>query len=130
MIRFLVSALVALVIGIVAGLYLGWVQFPARATDSPASALASLYKDDYTVMIAAGYLADRDITGALERMRVLGVENVPAFVQDVTERYISNSFAIDDIRKLVALAEGLGRLTPLMEPYRPLPPMPGAGDGL
>lgn len=118
MIRFLVSLILALIVGLGLGLYIGWVQFPAQYVNSPASALAQRYKDDYTVMIAAGYLVDRDLTGALERMRLLGVENVPAYVQEVTERYISNSRAIDDIRRLVALSEGLGRLTPIMEPYR------------
>jgi hypothetical protein len=51
-------------------------------------------------------------------MRLLGAENVPAYIQDTTERYITNSRDIDDIRALVALSEGLGRLTPIMEPYR------------
>ena len=118
MTRFLVSFFVALLLGIGIGLYLGWVQFPVQYIDSPASALAGQYKDEYTVMIAAGYSADSDLNGAIERLRFLGVENVPEFVQQVTERYISNSRAVDDIRLLVRLAEGMGRLTPIMEPYR------------
>jgi hypothetical protein len=39
-------------------------------------------------------------------------------VQDVTERYISTSQRVNDIQALVALSASLGRLTPLMEPYR------------
>jgi hypothetical protein len=69
-------------------------------------------------MIANGYLADGDLTGALERTRVLGVENVPVYIQETTERYITNSSDVDDIRALVALSSGLGRLTPIMEPYQ------------
>jgi hypothetical protein len=118
MTRFLLSLLVALLVGLGVGLYLGWVQFPQLTVDSPASALAQRYKDEYTVMIAAGYLDDHDLTGALERLRVLGVDNVPVYVQEVTERYITNSRDVEDIRYLVALSEGLGRLTPIMEPYR------------
>jgi hypothetical protein len=68
-------------------------------------------------MIAAGYLADGDASGAVERLSVLGVDNVPLYVQELTERYITNSRDIEDIRHLVALADGLGRLTPIMEPY-------------
>jgi hypothetical protein len=125
MVRFLVSFFVALLIGVGIGLYLGWVQFPAQFTNSDARALAPQYKDEYTVMIAAGYADDNDINGAVERLRILEVENVPAFVQEVTERYITNSRGVDEIQLLVALAEGMGRLTPIMEPYRQIRPAEG-----
>lgn len=118
MVRFLLSLAVALIVGLGIGLYAGWVQFPQQTVDSSADALAQRYKDEYTVMIAAGYLEDQDLTGALERLRLLGVDNAPVFVQEVTERFITNSREVNDIRYLVALSEGLGRLTPIMEPYR------------
>ncbi|MBE2267930.1 MAG: hypothetical protein IAE80_06830 [Anaerolinea sp.] len=118
--RFFLSLAVALIIGLVIGLYLGWVQFPVQTIDSPASALTQRYKDEYTVMVADGYRADQDLAGALERLRILGVENIPAYVQETAERFISNSRDLEDIRALVILAEGVGRLTPVMQPYRPL----------
>lgn len=118
MVRFLLSFIVALVVGLLLGLYLGYVQFPVKYTDSSTDRLAQRFKDDYTVMIANGYLSDGDLTGALERTRVLGVENVPVYIQETTERYITNSSRVEDIRALVALSSGLGRLTPIMEPYR------------
>lgn len=118
--RFLISLAVALVIGLLIGLYIGWVQFPAQAVDSPASALAQRHKDEFTVMVARGYRADGDLTGALERLRVLGAENIPAHVQEAAERFITNSRDLEDIRALVILAEGVGRLTPIMQPFRPL----------
>ncbi len=127
MVRFLLSFILALILGLGLGFYLGYVQFPVRYTDSSADRLAQRYKDEYTVMIASGYLGDTDLNGALERMRVLGVENVPAYIQDTTERYISNSSDVNDIRALVALSEGLGRLTPIMEPYRQVT-VPGQGE--
>ncbi|MCK6577368.1 MAG: hypothetical protein L6Q98_04610 [Anaerolineae bacterium] len=116
--RFLVSFLIALLIGIGIGLYLGRVQFPVEVTDSPMSSLAPLYRDDYAVMIALAYAADRDLAGALDRLRLLEVENVAQFIQDTTERFISTSRSVSDVRALVTLAEGVGRLTPIMEPYR------------
>mgnify|MGYP007080194523 CR=1 FL=1 len=69
-------------------------------------------------MVASGYWEDADILGAFERLQVLNVESVPQFVQDVTERYITSSRTVADIYLLVALSEGLGRLTPIMQPYR------------
>jgi hypothetical protein len=118
--RFFFSLLVALILGALIGLYIGWVQFPAQTIDSPASALAQRYKDEYTVMVAEGYRADSDLGGALERLRLLSVENIPAYVQETAERFITNSRDLEDIRALVLLAEGVGRLTPIMQPYRPL----------
>ena len=103
---------------LVLGLFLGWVQFPAQTVDSPASALAERYKDDLTVMVARAYVRDGDLTGAFDRLRPLGEDNIPAFVQEVTERTISTSGDVSDIQMLVALSAGLGRLTPIMEPYR------------
>ncbi|MCC6801428.1 MAG: hypothetical protein IT319_00985 [Anaerolineae bacterium] len=118
MVRFLLSFIGALIVGLLLGLYLGWVQFPVKYTDSSADRLAQRFKDDYTVMVANGYQTDSDLTGALERMRVLGVENVPVYIQETTERFITNSRDVNDIRALVALSAGLGRMTPIMEPYR------------
>jgi hypothetical protein len=123
--RFLVSLTFGVVVGLTLGLFLGWGPFPVEYSNSPATALAQTHKDDYVVMVADGFLVDADVTSALERMRVLEVENIPEYVQSVTERYISNSRDLDDIRSLVGLSEALGRLTPIMEPYRDVT-VPGA----
>jgi hypothetical protein len=125
MLRFLVSLVIGLAVGVLIGLYLGWVQFPVQFVDSPASSLAERYKNEYMVMVASGFVKDGDLGGAVDRLRILGVANIPAYVQEVTERYISNSQDADDIGVLVALSESLGRLTPIMLPYRKI----GASGG-
>lgn len=117
-VRVLLSLIIGAVVGLGIGLFLGWVQFPAQPVDSPASALTQRAKDDWTVMVARAYAQDGDLTGAFDRLRPLAPANVPLFVQDVTERTISASGDVSDIRALVALSAGLGRLTPLMEPYQ------------
>lgn len=116
--RFFTSLLVALFLAFGLGLYLGWVQFPQQVTDSPASTLAQRHKDDYTAMIAAGYAADGDLTGAIERLRLLNVTDVPTYIVEVTERQIANSGNLNDIRDLVVIAEALGQFTDPMAPYR------------
>lgn len=116
--RFMISLVVGLFVGLGMGVVLGWGPLAVEYVNSPASDLSPLYQDDYTVMIADGYQTDRDPIGAVERLRLLGVTNIPLHVQAVTERYISTSQSVDDIRSLVALSEALGHLTPIMEPYR------------
>ncbi|MCB9452737.1 MAG: hypothetical protein H6672_14965 [Anaerolineaceae bacterium] len=127
MLRFLISLLIGLAVGAGVGLYLGWVQAPLEFVDSPASSLSPRYQDEYIVMVSGGYLADGDLGGALSRLQILGAPNIPQLVQDTAEKYISDSRGVDDIRKLVALAEAMGRLTPIMEPYRRLT-VPGGGS--
>jgi hypothetical protein len=118
MLRFIVSLITGVLVGLGAGIFLGWGPFPVEYVGSPASDLAQPFQDDYTVMVADGFRVDGDLISAIERLRVLGIENIPEHVQNTTERYISNSRDIDDIRSLVRLSESLGRLTPIMQPYR------------
>jgi len=118
MTRIALSLLIGLAAGIGLGLYIGWVQASVEYVDSPLYMLDQPHRDEYTVMIAYGYAADGDLTGAVERLRKLQVASVPDYVQALTERYISQGRSVADIRSLVALAEAMGRLTPLMEAYR------------
>lgn len=116
--RALRSLLLGLIIGAVIGLYLGWVEYPQRPYRSDISELAQSYRDDYLVMIAAGYSADGDLSGALARLGYLDVDDIAVYVQRQTERVISTAARdIRDIRLLVALAGAMRRLTPVMEPF-------------
>lgn len=116
--RFVLSLFAGLILGVLAGLYIGWVQFPVEYVDSPARDLAPRYRDEYTVMVAQGYAVEGDIASAIERLQLLAVDNIPAYVQEVTERYISNTRDVNDTLALITLAAGLGRLTPLMQQYQ------------
>jgi hypothetical protein len=118
MIRLLVSLIIGLILGALLGLYLGWVQFPVEFVNSPISQLDPKHREDYAVMIANGFRADQDAVGAVERLRVLGVANVPEYVFQQAERYITNSRDIGDIQALIALSEGLGRTSTLFNQYR------------
>ncbi len=112
------SLVLGLVLGGLLGLYLGWFQFPRDAYRGDMTELAQSFRDDYAVMIAAGYAADGDLPGALDRLSRLRIDDIPRYVQQLTDRVIASSARdIRDIRLLVALARGLGRLTPAMEPF-------------
>ena len=116
--RFLRSLILGLSIGAVFGLYFGWLHFPAEYRSSEMAALEQRYKDDYTIMVAAGYAFDRDAAGAVERLGRLGVDDAAEYAQQTAERVIiASSRSLSDIRLLIGLAEGLGRLTPMMKPF-------------
>lgn len=114
------SLLIGILVGLAVGLYIGWVQFPVSYTNSSLAALAPGYQEEYTVMIAEGYQYDGDVAGAVSRLEPLGKENVFDFIQDLTERYISQS-NVPAIPPMVALSEAVGRLTPIMDVYRQTP---------
>ncbi|MGJ3239442.1 MAG: hypothetical protein ACFE0Q_12100 [Anaerolineae bacterium] len=116
MVRVFISTVIGVLLGIAIGIGIGW-GFPREYRNSTLPEMARTHQDRYTVLIAAGYVNDRDINGAFERIQRLGVESVPAYVQDVTERYITNSRELGDIQLLVALSEGFQRLTPVMETF-------------
>ena len=116
--RYLRPMLLGLILGGLLGLYLGWFQFPRETYRGGLSELAQSFRDDYVVMVAAGYAADDDLQGALERLSRLRVDDIPRYAQRLTDRVIASSARdIRDIRLLVALARGMGRLTPAMEPF-------------
>lgn len=116
MIRVFLSTVIGVVLGIAGGLALGW-GFPAEYSSSTLSELSTQHQDNYTLLVASGYVNDGDLRGAFERLQRLGVENVPEYVQDVTERFITNSRPLNEIQLMVALSEGFGRFTPLMESF-------------
>jgi hypothetical protein len=106
-------------IGLGIGLFLGWVQFPVITVDSQLRTLSSADRDRYAVMVAEAYALDGDPQAAIDRLRPLGAANIPAYVRDLTERYISDTGTGNqrDIRYLVQLSRALGYFTPPMQAF-------------
>ncbi|MBX3081754.1 MAG: hypothetical protein KF716_08970 [Anaerolineae bacterium] len=123
--RIVLSIFLGLVIGIMGGLLIGWVIAPVQLINNPMRDLAQRYKDEYTVMVAIGYQIDGDLNEAINRLKPLGVSgtfNVPVYVRDTTERFISEEGTgrESDIRSLVELSCAMGApyCTPPMERFR------------
>ncbi|MCY3834640.1 MAG: hypothetical protein OXG85_16635 [Chloroflexi bacterium] len=116
--RFARSLILGLLLGSLAGFYFGWIRFPPATRNSAISDLAQRYRDEYTVLIAAGYAADGDAAGARERLGKLAIDDISLYLRRSTERIIrASARELDDIRLLARLAHDLGGATPLMEPF-------------
>lgn len=112
------SLILGLLLGGLAGLYFGWFPFSPDARGSGLPDLSQRYRDEYTVMIAAGYAVDRDLKGALERLSLLQIDDIPHYLEKATERIIDTSaYDLGDVRLLVRLAHDLGRMTAVMAPF-------------
>jgi hypothetical protein len=128
--RYVLWITLGVAIGLAAGLYLGWVAAPVQYVQSPMSDLAQRYRNDYTVMVADAYQVDGDLNEAIRRLQPLGISNIPQYVRDVTERYISESGTGQeaDIRTLVVLSRALGYFTPPMQAFTLPTPIPTPGS--
>lgn len=121
--RLLLSLFIGLIIGAIIGLVFGWQLSPVQAVQSPMSDLSLRFKDEYTIMVADAFQVDQDINEAIRRLQPLGFSNIPVYVREVTERYISERGPgrEADIRTLVVLSRALGYYTPPMQSFMVLP---------
>ncbi|MFP4321336.1 MAG: hypothetical protein ACLFTK_02680 [Anaerolineales bacterium] len=132
--QFIGTALVATILGIGLGIFLGWEQFPRSPENSSMCQFSRDNLEDYTLMVARGFrvdqAADTSITArdaALERLLPLNannstvcengqsavqIDNIPAWVQDVTERYRTRGADLRDICDLANLSAAFGRQIP------------------
>src|SRR5258708_35840150 len=124
--RIFLVIVVGAAIGAGIGLVIGWYVAPVQYVNSRLSDLDQRYKDDYTVMVAAAYQVDGDLNEAIRRLQPLGASNIPVYVRDVTERYISESGTgnENDIRTLVVLSRALGYYTPARQAFTLPTPIP------
>ncbi len=130
MVRIFLLIVIGAALGVGIGLVIGWDIAPVQYVNGNLSDLDPRYKDDYTVMVAAAYQVDGDLNEAIRRLQPLGQPNIPIYVRDVTERYISQygTGNENDIRTLVVLSRALGYYTPPMQAFT-LPtsiPTPGS----
>ena len=123
-----ITFLLSFPVGLGIGLYIGWIQAPVEYRNSQMCQLAEEDQENYTLMVARGYRLDNDLNRAVERLRPLRVEgqpvcddgrdyqidNIPDWVQVLTERFISLGADQDDICDMVNLADALNRSTDLM----------------
>ncbi len=118
MLRAIRSLMLGLLMGAAVGLFFGWAPFPADGRSSVLSDLAQPYRDEYVVMIAAGYAVDADIVGAAQRLSRFQAELAGPGLRQSIERIITTSARdLDDIQLLVELAQDLGQLTAIMRPF-------------
>ncbi len=107
-----------LLLGLLAGWLLGQVLGTGLFSADFADGQGARLRDDYVLMVATAYAGDGNLPAAWRRLRAVAAGESVTWLQTTTERFIANSRNVQDIRRLVALVEGLERLTPAMEPWR------------
>lgn len=77
----LVGFIIAIVVGIAAGLIYGWVINPAGVKNTSLKSLRNDYKADYVLMVAECYASDGDLAGAVERLKAISTSDAVSVVQ-------------------------------------------------
>jgi hypothetical protein len=104
-------------LGVAAGFLVGWVLWPIEYTEADPTVLEESYQRDYTVMVAAAYSLDGDLSSAQRRLASLAKDDVDGWLLAVTVDHILGQEDEAEIRHLVRLASDLGLESPLMAPY-------------
>jgi hypothetical protein len=121
--------LVALFIGVAAGLVLGltltWVVWPVEYHNTDPVDLRPEHKEDYIVLVGAAYAVDGDLGRAEARLAKLGEKDIDSVVAGLAERYLRENRDVEETRSLAKLADALGVSTSAMLVYIATPtPLP------
>ena len=117
----LVLIVAGLLVGVAAGLYVGWIAAPVQYVDTAPNSLQRAFKDDYILMIATAYAGDGDLGSARTQLAGLGFTNPVAAVDEAAQRMAANGLPQADQQRLSALAQALGAPPAAASPT-PLPP--------
>ena len=115
--RRLVFGLLALALGVGAGVLIGWYLSPPAVTDAAPDLLRQDWKDETIWMAAQAYAYDRDLEAALARLNPLGNADLGRAVRDRAEVALDQNWPPSQIGYLARLAAALGARSPRLDPY-------------
>jgi hypothetical protein len=99
--------LLAVLVGIAAGLYYGWVINSVKYVDAAPSSLRSDYRADYVLMVAEAYQAEGDLALAARRLALLGDTPPPELVQQAMIYASQAAYTDTDLTLLSRLSSDL-----------------------
>lgn len=105
--------LLAVLIGVVAGLYYGWELNPVEYVETTPATLRIDFQTDYVLMVAEAYQGEGDLDLAARRLAVLG-ETPPAEIVRQAMIYAAQIAYADTDQDL------LGRLASDFQTWNPL----------
>ncbi len=99
---------VGVIVGLLAGLFVGWVLWPVQYTDTDIADLKPAYQDEYILMVGAAYAANGDLEQAQASLARLNDPDPARRVALLAETLIARGADPGDIERLVNLADALG----------------------
>jgi len=105
--RLIPLLLLALLVGLGLGLYIGWVAAPVEYVDDSPASLHQSYQDDYLLMIAAAYAGDGDLAAAQADLAALELADPATAITAAASRLAAAGLPAADQERLAALAAAL-----------------------
>ena len=99
--------ILALLVGVAAGIAYGWVIDPVDFFDLTPDTLRADYKADYVLMTAEAYRAEQDPELAARRLAIFGSQSPTSIARTGLEYARSHNFADSDIVLLQELVTAL-----------------------
>lgn len=109
---------VGIIVGLLAGLLVGWVLWPVQYTDTDIADLKPAYQDEYILMVSATYAINGDLEQAQARLARLNDPDPAKRVALLAESLIARGADPGDIENLVNLADALGAYSDQMSTSR------------
>jgi hypothetical protein len=101
----------AILLGIVAGVILGWYVLPAEYTDTSPEVLRVDFQSDYVLMVAEMYAREGDLAKAVSRLAFLGSSSPEEIVQQALF-FAEPRYADADLNLMRGLLQMLQSQTP------------------
>ena len=89
--------LIALILGVGAGLAYGWIIDPIKFFDLTPDTLRADYKTDYVLMTAEAYRVEQDPGTAARRLAIFGSQTPSSIASEALDYARSNGFPDSDI---------------------------------
>ncbi len=107
--------LIAVAVGVAAGLFYGWFVNPVEYVDISPQSLRIDYKTDFVLMVAESYQVDHDIGLAVRRLALVGSNAPTEIVANALNYALQHNYAAQDLSLMQTLQEGLVNWDPRME---------------
>jgi len=99
--------LIAVTLGIAAGLLYGWVIAPLEYTDLTPDTLRADYRSDYVLMVAEAYHAEQNTEPAARRLAILGSRPPAEIIMEAYNYAHQSSYPEGELALLQELALAL-----------------------
>lgn len=116
-----IAFLLSILVGLVLGLYYGWVVSPVEYVDTTPDTLRTDYKTDFVLMVAEIYQADGAPENAFRNLGTLGDENPVVLTEQALAYAQANGYGQSDLSLLDHLREGLQTWNPADVPAQVVP---------
>ena len=110
---------ISILVGIAAGLFIGWSLLPVEYANTTPESLRMDYKIDYILMVAEIYAAEEDAEAAIMWLEPLASDYSVRMVQQAALDARDLGYEITDLELIVKLSQALTVAVPTPTPEAP-----------